>query len=113
MLLRTNQNIERKGKTMTTEYITKVVKDNKTIDCIKWAYDTSNATTIYDIYNKPSRAKYIAELTIKQEMAEVGGYGYKVLGCTTSQFMCGYRLGADLIYFTRLYKYIIKGAFEG
>ena len=61
-------------------------KQQQTID----RYKKSTNYTLSDVYNTCSCYKWRAEKSILNEMASVGGWGYKILGANSCAFSCAY-----------------------
>lgn len=75
-------------------------------------YENSLEPDILSAYGRPSQAKMTAEQVIKQEMDDVGGYGYLITGHNSCTFTCAYRVnygGADyLVYHTAYNRYLME-----
>lgn len=54
-------------------------------------YNTSEISTIYEVYKNPSYEKVAAERHIRTEMQLVGGFDYRVLSHNVFQFTVAYQ----------------------
>jgi hypothetical protein len=68
-----------KGKLMT-EQNQQIIKN----------YNKSYKTNLLQCYTKPSEKKFKAEQKIIDEMAKLGGYGYKIISYNIYNFSCAY-----------------------
>ena len=58
-------------------------------------YERSTDTTVLQAYRtKPSEEKQSAEISIKMQMVQVNGHGYKVMSHSSFVFTCGYLIPA-------------------
>ena len=71
-------------------YTTKLNKTTKKAEAWIKAYNNSSYYGIDYFYKSCSSAKYRAETQCKDRMKSINGYGYKVLGGSSSFFTCGY-----------------------
>lgn len=55
------------------------------------AYKRTDKRSIYECYKKPSNYKLNAEQTIKNEMVDYNGFGYRVLTYNINKFTCAYK----------------------
>lgn len=71
-------------------------------------YKESYNYTIYDCYTKPSKNKVIAYNETLAYMESIGGYGYRIWGCNSYSFTCGFIVKNYLYIITKDNLYTIK-----
>lgn len=71
-------------------------------------YRESDNYTIYDCYIKPSKNKVIAYNETLAYMESIGGHGYRIWGCNSYTFTCGFRVKNYLYIITKDNLYTIK-----
>ena len=54
------------------------------------SYNRADYTSVEQFYSRPSSNKIYAEEKCLERMREVNGYGYRILGGSSSFFTCGY-----------------------
>lgn len=61
------------------------------------SYNRATGTTLSDIYGSYSSAKAQAERECRERMAQVNGYGFRMMSGNSFSFTCGYRTD-DTLY---------------
>lgn len=75
-------------------------------------YKRSNMDKLSDLYKNCSYEKSRADYLIREEMKNLNGYDYKIIGGNSMMFSCGYKYKDEsglehLVYHTRYNRYDI------